>query len=61
MRLPKPIDSYNGTIDATQLGPQCIQAIPRLRQDMPPQMLRDFLAALDIPPGPLRPDSEDCA
>ncbi|KAM5544412.1 hypothetical protein V8D89_002072 [Ganoderma adspersum] len=60
LRLPKPIDSYNGTIDATQLGPQAIQAIPRLREDMPPQMLQDFFAALDIPHGPARSASEDC-
>ncbi|KAI1782220.1 hypothetical protein LXA43DRAFT_1148890 [Ganoderma leucocontextum] len=25
LRLPKAIDHYNGTIDATQVGPQCIQ------------------------------------
>ena len=60
LRLPKPVEGYNGTLDATQIGPQCIQQTPRVRLDMPPQMLSDFVAAEVIPPGVPRPDSEDC-
>ncbi|KAI1784764.1 hypothetical protein LXA43DRAFT_1186232 [Ganoderma leucocontextum] len=60
LRLPKAIDHYNGTIDATQVGPQCIQQIPSIREDMPAELLRDILAALNSLPEVPRPESEDC-
>ena len=59
LRLPKPIEHYKGTINATQVGPQCIQYIPPLRQDMPAEMLQDVVAALGISVDS-RPQSEDC-
>ena len=60
LRLPKPIESYNGTIDATQVGPQCIQQYPPFPQDMPAEMLRDFHASQILAPTVPRPESEDC-
>ena len=57
LRLPKPIDNYNGSINATQVGPQCIQLSMPLRQDMPAEMLRDVTATLNIES---RVESEDC-
>ncbi|PIL25485.1 hypothetical protein GSI_13375 [Ganoderma sinense ZZ0214-1] len=49
LRLPKPIDNYNGTINATQVGAQCIQQIPPLREDMPAEMLQDVIAPFKEP------------
>ncbi|PIL25491.1 hypothetical protein GSI_13381 [Ganoderma sinense ZZ0214-1] len=60
LRLPKPIDTYNGTIDATQIGPQCIQQPLPLRPDMPAEMLSDMIAAMSVSPTPPREESEDC-
>ncbi|PIL25483.1 hypothetical protein GSI_13373 [Ganoderma sinense ZZ0214-1] len=61
LRLPKPIDNYNGTINATQVGPQCIQQPSlALRQDMPAEMLRDIIAALNAGSVKPVPGSEDC-
>ncbi|KAM5544406.1 hypothetical protein V8D89_002066 [Ganoderma adspersum] len=60
LRLPKPIDNYNGTIDATQVGPQCIQQYPPFPQDMPVEMLRDFHGSQILPPTVPRPEDEDC-
>ncbi|KAM5544420.1 hypothetical protein V8D89_002080, partial [Ganoderma adspersum] len=61
LRLLKPIDSYNGTINATQAGPQCIQGSLPVRQDMPAEMLHDLLAAFDASvPMEAIPESEDC-
>nr|VWO96436.1 Carboxylic ester hydrolase (EC [Ganoderma boninense] len=60
LRLPKPIDGYNGTIDATKLGPQCIQQMLLYREDMPAEMLHDVLSAVNLSPIEPRPQSEDC-
>ena len=60
LRLPRPIANYNGSINATQVGAQCIQLIPPLREDMPAEMLRDVVAALSNLPSDPRPESEDC-
>ena len=61
LRLPKPIDNYNGPINATQVGPQCIQQPSlALRQDMPAEMLKDVVAALDVGAVQPMPGSEDC-
>ena len=60
LRLPRPIENYNGTINATQVGAQCIQLIPPLREDMPAEMLRDVVAALSNLSSDPRPESEDC-
>ena len=62
LRLPKPIEHYNGTIDATQVGPQCIQQMFPLRPDMPAEMLRDVVAAISrsVSVEVSRPESEDC-
>ena len=62
LRLPKPIYTYNGTIDATKVGPQCIQNMLPLREDMPAEMFGDVIAALtrNIAPAEPRPESEDC-
>ena len=62
LRLPKPIESYNGTIDATQPATQCIQLTPTIRTDAPPELLQDMMAyagALAASDG--IPQSEDCA
>ena len=60
LRLPKPIDHYTGTINATQVGAQCIQLVPPFREDMPPEMLRDIIAVQgDLSADPM-PQSEDC-
>ena len=62
LRLPKPIEHYNGTIDATKVGSQCIQQMLPLREDMPAEMFGDVIAALthNIAPAEPRPESEDC-
>ena len=62
LRLPKPIEQYNGTIDATKVGPQCIQQMLPLREDMPAEMFGDVIAALsrNIAPAEPMPESEDC-
>ena len=60
LRLPKPVGHYTGTINATQVGAQCIQLVPPFREDMPPEMLRDIIGAQgDLSADP-RPQSEDC-
>ncbi|KAM5544433.1 hypothetical protein V8D89_002093 [Ganoderma adspersum] len=62
LRLPKPIQNYNGTINATQVGPQCIQQALPVRTDMPAEMLSDVVAALsrNVSPAEPMPESEDC-
>ncbi|PIL25487.1 hypothetical protein GSI_13377 [Ganoderma sinense ZZ0214-1] len=61
LRLPKPIESYNGMIDATQVGPRCFQLLPPLRTDMPAELLQDVVAALTaLSPVETQPESEDC-
>ena len=61
LRLPKPIRSYNGTVDATQVGPQCMQLMPPLRTDMPAELLRDVVAGLTaLSSEDTQPESEDC-
>ena len=59
MRLPEPVDSYEGVINATQFAAQCVQLAASIRIDMPPEMLKDVMAAVpdfDLP----IPQSEDC-
>ena len=59
LRLPKPVDSYQGIINATQMAAQCIQLAASIRIDMPPEMLQDVIAAVPDFDLPL-PQSEDC-
>ncbi len=62
LRLPKPITSYSGTINATQPATQCIQLPLPIRTDLPPELLQDmtaYLEALETSAG--LPQSEDCA
>ena len=60
LRRPKPINAYTGTINATQIGPQCIQQLLPLRQDMPAEMLSDMITAMSASPTPPREENEDC-
>ncbi|KAI0703918.1 alpha/beta-hydrolase [Earliella scabrosa] len=62
-RLPKPIESYDGKIDATGPATQCLQPAVSIRQDMPEQMLRDmteYFAKLVSSAGGDAPYGEDC-
>ena len=62
-RLPKPIESYDGQIDATGPATQCLQPAVSIRQDMPEQMLRDmteYFAKLVSSAGGDAPYGEDC-
>ncbi|EIW62500.1 carotenoid ester lipase precursor [Trametes versicolor FP-101664 SS1] len=62
LRLPKPVITYNGTINATVPATQCIQGSAAPRSDLPADILQDLLAygatipltAVDVP------QSEDC-
>ncbi|KAI0681836.1 carotenoid ester lipase precursor [Earliella scabrosa] len=61
LQLPKPIESYNGTIDATRPAAQCMQLIPPIRPDMPPELLEAMQAyAGGFGSGVDVPHSEDC-
>ncbi|KAI0793564.1 carotenoid ester lipase precursor [Fomes fomentarius] len=57
LRLPKPIDSYNGTIDATPPAMACIQLNPPIRADLPSELGQAMQAyaggfvAGDVPQG----------
>ena len=52
---------YYGTIDATQVGPKCIQLMTPVRTDMPAELLRDAVAALTVLASEdTQPESEDC-
>ena len=59
LRLPRPVESYKGIINATQTAAQCIQLAASIRIDMPPEMLQDVIAAVPDFDLPL-PQSEDC-
>ncbi|KAI0690024.1 carotenoid ester lipase precursor [Cerioporus squamosus] len=61
LRLPQLIDSYNGTIDATAFGNQCIQQAAPLGPNIPSEVLEGlqtlgtvFDTNVDVP------QSEDC-
>lgn len=61
LRLPKPVVSYTGAIDATVFGNQCIQQTsppPSLPSNVPSAAV-GYLPALDSVPD--LPQSEDCA
>ncbi|KAI0326862.1 carotenoid ester lipase precursor [Cubamyces sp. BRFM 1775] len=61
LRLPKPITSYNGTINATLPATQCLQLVPGLRSDLPAdivQVMAGYFAA-DFATSDI-PQSEDC-
>ncbi|TFK82847.1 alpha/beta-hydrolase [Polyporus arcularius HHB13444] len=61
LRLPKPITSYSGTINATQPATQCIQLPLPIRTDLPPELLQDMIAYLEVlESGAGLPQSEDC-
>ncbi|PIL29450.1 hypothetical protein GSI_08392 [Ganoderma sinense ZZ0214-1] len=61
LRLPVPVESYTGTIDATQAAIQCMQLVPQIREDMPAEMLADMMVeASGIARGSSGPQSEDC-
>lgn len=62
LRLPKPITTYQGTINATVPATQCIQLVPPLRSDLPLEILEDLIAYItEIPATTATPQSEDCA
>ncbi|KAI0656620.1 carotenoid ester lipase precursor [Cubamyces menziesii] len=61
LRLPKPITSYNGTINATVPATQCLQMAPGLRSDLPVnilQVMAEYFGA-DTTPSEV-PQNEDC-
>ena len=61
LRLPQPIESYNGSIDATGPARQCLQLNPSIREDMPPEMLKDLRVFVDAFSGGAElPQGEDC-
>ncbi|PIL29453.1 hypothetical protein GSI_08395 [Ganoderma sinense ZZ0214-1] len=61
LRLPVPVESYTGTIDATQAATECIQLSPSIREDMPAQMLADMMAEVGgLAGGSSSAQSEDC-
>ncbi|TFK82846.1 alpha/beta-hydrolase [Polyporus arcularius HHB13444] len=61
LRLPKPITSYNGTINATQPATQCIQLNPTISPDLPGELLQDMTAYLEHAAAPSSvPQNEDC-
>ncbi|RDX42796.1 carotenoid ester lipase precursor [Lentinus brumalis] len=63
LRLPQPIDSYNGTVDATTFGNQCMQQTFAMGDPskLPTELLQDlgqYLGRFAIHPDV--PQSEDC-
>ncbi|TFK88169.1 carotenoid ester lipase precursor [Polyporus arcularius HHB13444] len=61
LRLPQLLDSYNGTIDATALGNQCIQQALTLPPNVPPDALQGALPLFVLfSPNPDVTQSEDC-
>ncbi|KAI0699629.1 alpha/beta-hydrolase [Cerioporus squamosus] len=60
LRLPKPITSYNGTINATQPATQCMQLLPTIRTDAPAELLQDMTAYVGGFVSTGLPQSEDC-
>ena len=62
LRLPQPIDSYSGKIDATLPGVKCVQLSPPVRPDLPLELLKEMLGyAGSIATGGIDPpESEDC-
>ncbi len=62
LRLPKPITSYNGTINATQPATQCIQLNTTINLDLPGELLQDMTAYLEHAAATSSvPQSENCA
>lgn len=61
LRLPKPIESYNGTIDATHPAIACVQLNPRIRPDLPTELGQAMQAYAGGFAGGDVPQSEDCA
>ncbi|RDX42812.1 carotenoid ester lipase precursor [Lentinus brumalis] len=61
LRLPRLIDSYNGTINATAYGNQCFQQGATLSADIPPDVLEglETIAAVFSPNLDV-PESEHC-
>ena len=59
LRLPQPIKSYTGTINATQIATQCVQLVPPIRTDMPAEMLA-LMEAYTANLAPDIPQGEDC-
>ncbi len=61
LRLPQLLESYNGTIDATALGNQCIQQALTLPPNVPPDALQGALPLFILfSPNPNVTQSEDC-
>ncbi|KAI0730543.1 carotenoid ester lipase precursor [Earliella scabrosa] len=62
LRLPQPIGSYSGTINATLPGVKCVQLSPPVRPDLPLELLKEMLGyAGSIATGGIDPpESEDC-
>ncbi|KAI0793609.1 carotenoid ester lipase precursor [Fomes fomentarius] len=62
LRLPELLTSYNGTVNATAFGNQCIQQMPATI-DAPPELLQDvtkFYSEARFGPDFGVPHSEDC-
>ncbi|RPD58750.1 carotenoid ester lipase precursor [Lentinus tigrinus ALCF2SS1-7] len=61
LQLPQLIDSYNGTLNATTLGNQCIQQAFVAPPGLPPEVIQDitpFLGMFSVNPNVTQ--SEDC-
>ncbi|TFK91448.1 carotenoid ester lipase precursor [Polyporus arcularius HHB13444] len=60
-RLPRLIDSYHGTVNATAFGNQCIQQGAATLSNVPPEILEAVMPFLGkFAPDPTVPQSEDC-
>ena len=62
-RLPQPIESYEGEIDATGPATQCLQPSIPIRQDLPEEMRRAMIAYFENSVnnvGGDAPQGEDC-
>ncbi|KAI0699611.1 carotenoid ester lipase precursor [Cerioporus squamosus] len=61
LRLPKVIESYNGTINATAYGNQCFQQGATLSLDIPSEILEGLQTIATVfSPNLDTPESEDC-
>ncbi len=62
LQLPQLINAYNGTLNATVFGNQCVQQALVPPPDLPPDVLQDIVPLLTLfSPNPNVTQSEDCA
>ncbi|TFK87023.1 carotenoid ester lipase precursor [Polyporus arcularius HHB13444] len=61
LQLPQLINAYNGTLNATVFGNQCVQQALVPPPDLPPDVLQDIVPLLTLfSPNPNVTQSEDC-